>query len=135
MWKYNAKHHKFEQLHKSATGESADGADEEAEEGVVPHQVGCITCSDRSMKRWFVAQAFLKIIAALLLIAILAEPFVDSVSRFGALTGIPEGIMAAVIPIVSNLNELIASVLFTATAVKGKNSMMCVQVHSWLCLS
>jgi hypothetical protein len=103
-------------------GSAGDGADE----GVPQKVLGCITCNGPAGKRWYVMQAFLKIVAALLLIAILADPFVDAVSRFGELVGIPGSIMAAVIPIVSNLNELIASVLFTANAVKGKNSMMFV---------
>jgi Ca2+/Na+ antiporter len=91
------------------------GGDNENNTGV-PQRVGCITCTSAGMKKWFICSAFLKIIVALVLIAILAEPFVDAVSRFGELTGIPDGIMAAVIPIVSNLNEVIASVLFTVSS-------------------
>jgi len=127
VWKYNAKHHEFEKM-RNAEAQSDDSESDESESA--PRRVGCITCNSQSMKRWFIAQAFLKIVAALLLIAILAEPFVDAVANFGALTGVPDGIMAAVIPIVSNLNEVIASVLFTATAVKGKNSMMYTALYS-----
>ena len=76
---------------------------------------GCCHCTPYARRACAGLTAMLQICFALFVIMIFADPFVNTLEAVAKQLSLPPFIVACIIPIVSNLNEVIASIEYVTT--------------------